>query len=372
LNLFFNELLFVKGKTMKRYAVIMAGGSGTRFWPKSRCSYPKQFLSIGSDKTLIEESVERLDGLVQAENILIVINKDHLSLSKKTLPMIPEENFIVEPSARNTAACIALAAFHISRNDPSASMIVLPSDHKILDCAGFISRSDTAFRVAEAGKNLVTFGIIPEYPETGYGYIEYGSQNYIELGEGIMKVKRFCEKPDADKAWKYYSSGTHLWNSGMFVWSVETILGALQSHLPKTWEALNPLITMEQDKIQSFLDEVYPALESISIDYAVMEKAENVYTVKGNFGWSDVGSWRTLEKMMKPDENGNAIEGDVIIADSANNIVIGNKRLIALLHVDDLIVVDADDALLICPKERAQNVKQIVEKLKEKGRNDLL
>jgi mannose-1-phosphate guanylyltransferase len=357
---------------MKRYAVIMAGGSGTRFWPKSRCNYPKQFLSIGSDRALIEETVDRLDGLVKIENIMVVINKDLLSLAMETLPMIPVENFIIEPSARNTAACIALAAFHISRNDPSALMIVLPSDHKILDSAGFISRSEIAFKVAEAGNNLVTFGIIPEYPETGYGYIEYGSPHYIELGEGIMEVKRFCEKPDADRAWKYYSSGTHLWNSGMFVWSAETILGALRSHLSKTWEVLNPLMTIEQDKILSFLDKVYPVLESISIDYAVMEKAENVYTVKGNFGWSDVGSWRALEKMLKPDENGNAIEGDVIIADSTNNIVVGNKRLIALLHVDDLIVVDTDDALLICPKERSQNVKKIVEKLKKKGRNDLL
>jgi mannose-1-phosphate guanylyltransferase len=357
---------------MKRYAVIMAGGSGTRFWPKSRSNYPKQFLSIGSDKSLIEETVERLEEIVQPDNILIIINRDHRDLAKKKLPMIPQENFIVEPSAKNTAACIALAAFYISRNDPSASMIVLPSDHKILDCAGFISKSDMAFRVAEAGKNLVTFGIIPEYPETGYGYIECGSPDYIELGEGIMKVKRFCEKPDADRAWKYYSSGIYLWNSGMFVWSVQTILGALHSYLPKTWEALNPLMAMDQDKIQSFLDEVYPTLESISIDYAVMEKADNVYTVKGNFGWSDVGSWRALEKMMKPDENGNSIDGDVIISDSTNNIIVGNKRLIALLHIDDLIVVDTEDAILICPKERAQNVKQIVEKLREKGREDLL
>jgi mannose-1-phosphate guanylyltransferase len=357
---------------MKRYAVIMAGGSGTRFWPKSRSNYPKQFLSIGSDKSLIEETVARLEEIIQPDDNLIIINRDHRDLAKKKLPMIPHENFIVEPSAKNTAACIALAAFYISRNDPSASMIVLPSDHKILDCAGFISRSETAFRVAETGNNLVTFGIIPEYAETGYGYIESGDQCYMEFGDDVMKVRKFCEKPDADTAWKYYSSGRHLWNSGMFVWSVQAILSSLQTNLPGTWEALNPLMAMDQDKIQSFLDEVYPTLESISIDYAVMEKADNVYTVKGNFGWSDVGSWRTLEKMMKPDENDNSIDGDVIISNSTNNIIVGNKRLIALLHVDDLIVVDTEDAILICSKERAQNVKQIVEKLREKGRKDLL
>lgn len=357
---------------MKRYAVIMAGGSGTRFWPKSRCNYPKQFLSIGSDKSLIEETVERLEKIVERENILVIINKDHLELARKKLPAIPKNNFIAEPMGKNTAACIALAAFYISRQTPEASMIVLPADHKISDKNDFVSRAEIAFRVAEAGNNLVTFGIIPEYNETGYGYIEYGDHHYSELGNGVMEVVKFCEKPDSDKAWEYYSSGRHLWNSGMFVWTVETILGALQTLLPATWNALNPLVMIEREKIESFLDNAYPKLESISIDYAVMERADNVYTIKSNFGWSDVGGWRTLEKMMKPDEDGNSIEGDVIATESSNNIVIGNKRLIALLHVDDMIIVDTDDAILICPKERAQNVRKIVEELKNKGRKELL
>jgi mannose-1-phosphate guanylyltransferase len=357
---------------MTRYVVIMAGGSGTRFWPKSRSNYPKQFLSIGSDKSLIEETVERFQEMVKPENILIIINKEHRELARKKLPWIPERNIIAEPVARNTAACIALAAFYISRKDPEASMIVLPADHKILDKQGYIARAELAFKVAEAGKNLVTFGIIPEYAEAGYGYIEYGDSHYKELGDGVMKVRKFCEKPDADKAWEYYSSGHHLWNSGMFVWKVQTIIEALKSYLQKTAEKLKPLISIDENEIRSFLADVFPTLDSISIDYAVMEKAENVYTVKGNFGWSDVGSWRTLEKMMKPDESNNAIDGDVVAVDSNNNIVVGNKRLVALLHIDDLIVVDTDQAVLICPKDRAQDVREIVEKLKQLGRDDLL
>ena len=357
---------------MKRYAVIMAGGSGTRFWPKSRSNYPKQFLSIGSDKSLIEETVERLEELIKPENILIIINKEHRELAKKKLTEIPEKNIIAEPVARNTAACIALAAFYISRKDPKASMMVLPSDHKILDRQGFISRTELAFKVAEAKDNLVTFGIVPEYSETGYGYIEFGNSQYEEFGDGVMKVRKFCEKPDTEKAWEYYSSGHHLWNSGMFVWTVQTIIEALKAHLPKTAEKLSPLITIPESDISSFLIDVFPTLDSISIDYAVMEKADNVYTVKGNFGWSDVGSWRALDKMMKPDENNNALTGDVVTIDSSNNIVVADRRLIALLHVDDLVVVETEQAVLICPKEKAQDVREIVEKLKQLGRDDLL
>ena len=362
----------LKGGWMIRYAVIMAGGSGTRFWPKSRKNYPKQFLSIGSNKSLIAETVERLEEIIKPENILIIINKDHRELAKKELPFIPDRNIISEPAARNTASCIALAAYYIARFDKDASMIVLPADHKILDKQGFVSRAELAFKVAEAGNNLVTFGIIPEYSETGYGYIEYGDQYYSELGEGIMKVLRFCEKPDVSKAWEYYSSGRHLWNSGMFVWKTNTIINALKKYLPETAEKLNALSEIDDKEIHKFLEDVFPKLKSISIDYAVMEKADNVYTVRGNFGWSDVGSWRTLEKMLKPDECNNAIEGDVITIDSNNNIVVGNKRLISLLHIDDLIVVDIDSALLICPKERAQDVREVVEKLKSLGRNELL
>lgn len=350
----------------------MAGGSGTRFWPKSRSNYPKQFLAIGSEKSLIEETVDRLEETIEPQNILIIINREHRELAENKLPRIPPGNIIAEPIARNTAACIALAAYFISRKDPESSMIVLPADHKIMDKRGFISKMELAFKVAEAGNNLVTFGIIPEYNETGYGYIEYNDSSSVEFGDGVMRVKKFCEKPDADKAWEYYSSGHHLWNSGMFVWKTQSIVDAMKQYIPKTAEKLHPLISLPEGEIASFLVKAYPTLDSISIDYAVMEKADNVFTVKGNFGWSDVGSWRSLEKMMKPDENNNAVDGDVIAVDSNNNIIVGDKRLIALLHIDDLIIVDTDQAVLICPKDRAQDVRDIVNKLKQLNRDELL
>lgn len=350
----------------------MAGWSGTRFWPKSRKAEPKQFLKIGSDKTLIQETVERLDPLIKPENIYLVISRQHLELVHEQLPDVPEENILIEPVGRNTTACIALAAYYISRKDTEGIMCVLPADHKMLDQKAYREKLKVAIEVAAEGDNLVTFGITPEYPETGYGYIEHGEHCFSEISSGVMKVKRFCEKPNADNAWKYYSSGNYFWNSGMFIWSVDAITRAVEKHMPSTADALRPLVKIDQSEIDSFLDETFPTLEPISIDYGVMERADNVYVVEGSFGWSDVGSWRALDKMIKPDDRDNAISGDVVAVESGGNIVIGNKRLITLLHVDDLVIVDTDDALLICPKEKTQDVRQIVDMLKEKGREDLL
>ncbi len=357
---------------MNRYAVIMAGGSGTRFWPRSRKAHPKQFLKIGGEKTLIQETIERLEPVVKPENVYLVISKAHLKLAQEQLPDVPRENFLVEPVGRNTTACIALAAYYIARKDKDGVMCVLPADHKIHDRNSYVERLELAMEVASRGDNLVTFGIVPEYPETGYGYIEHGDSCMKETGAGIMEVKRFCEKPDADDAWKYYSSGNYFWNSGMFIWSVSSIVNALKRHMPATADALSKIVDLNDSEIGAYLEKTYPELEPISIDYGVMEKADNVYVVKGTFGWSDVGSWKTLEKMIKPDSNGNSIEGDVVSIESNNNVVIGNKRLITLLHVDDLVVVETDDALMICSKDKTQEVRKIVDELKEKGREEHL
>ncbi|MBP0957374.1 MAG: mannose-1-phosphate guanylyltransferase [Oscillospiraceae bacterium] len=357
---------------MKNVAVIMAGGKGERFWPKSRNSMPKQFLSLTSDgETMLQKTVGRLKGLVEPEDVFIVTNAAYSDLVKEQIDGIPEENILLEPASRNTAPCIGLAASVIKKKYGDAVMIVLPSDHLIKFNQMFLDTLKSAVSVAEDGLKLVTIGITPTYPETGYGYINFDPEG--SPFSGVYKVKRFVEKPNIELAKEYVNSGEYLWNSGMFVWKASSILANIDKFLKDMTEGLAQIAEcFGTDCFGEKLNEIFPKFRSESIDFGVMEKASDVYTIPGNFGWDDVGNWLALERINRTNEYGNMVQGDVITIDTKNTSVCGNKKLIALVGIEDLVVVDTDDALLICAKDSTQNVKKVIENLKICNRNELV
>ena len=355
---------------MKTTAVIMAGGRGERFWPKSRNSCPKQFLSLTSDgETMIQKTVRRLLPLVDMSDIYIVTNAAYGSLVAEQLPDIPKENILSEPTARNTAPCIAFAAAVINRKYDDAIMMVLPSDHLIGLEDIYINTLKKAAKVAAQNGNLVTIGITPEYPETGYGYINFGSEDE----SGAYKVERFVEKPDLATAEMYFTSGKYLWNSGMFVWKLSTILDNIKRLMPDIYEgAVKIGEAYGTDSFNEVLVREFTAFRSESVDFGIMEKAENIYTIPGSFGWDDVGSWLAVERINKTDSDKNYITGDVISVASRHTTVCGGKRLIAAVGLEDVIIVDTDDAVLVCSKNSTQDVKKVIAQLREQGRNELV
>ncbi|MBE0069267.1 mannose-1-phosphate guanylyltransferase [Thermoanaerobacterium thermosaccharolyticum] len=348
--------------------VIMAGGKGERFWPKSRIKMPKQFLKLYGDKTMIQQTVDRLKKLMPIENIFVVTNIDYAGLISDQIPELPTENILIEPMGKNTAACIGLAALHTERLDRDSIMVVVPSDHVIKDEETYLGVLKTAIEKAKSGNNLVTIGIKPQHPETGYGYINFKKITHEILNNNpVHKVERFVEKPDYDTAVKYVESGDYLWNSGMFIWKTSAILNAIKEYMPQLYSALNVIKeNFDSDEIEKILYEEYSKLESISIDYGIMEKAKNVYVVPGDFGWDDVGSWTSIERLYEKDENGNVIKGNVISVDTKKCIITGSDKLIATLGIEDVIIIDTEDALLICSKDKAQNVKEVLQELREK------
>lgn len=354
---------------MKITAVIMAGGRGERFWPKSRNTRPKQFLSLTKDgETMIQKTVKRLLSLVDMEDIFIVTNAAYISLVKEQLPKLPEENILAEPCARNTAPCIAFAAAVIGRKYDDAVMLVLPSDHLIGYEDIYISTLKKAVAVSEEGRNLVTIGITPTYPETGYGYINFGK----EAGNAY-EVERFVEKPDLATAKEYLASGKYLWNSGMFVWKISSIMANLKEYMPEIYEgALRIGEAFGTESYNEVLVKEFTAFTSESVDFGIMEKASNIYTIPGSFGWDDVGSWLAVERINETDDDKNYIEGNVISIGSERATICGGKRLIAAVGVEDIIIVDTDDAVLICSKNNTQDVKQVIAQLKDQGCNDLV
>lgn len=359
---------------MKIVAVIMAGGKGERFWPRSRKNMPKQFLSLTDDgKTMIQHTVERLSPIVDIEDVFIVTNKDYKELVKQQLKDISDENILLEPMAKNTAPCIGLAAVHIRRKYQDAIMLVLPSDHLIKYNELYIDTLKDAARVAEEAHNLVTIGITPTYPETGYGYINFGAREKEDGKSSAYCVNRFVEKPNLELAKEYLASGKYLWNSGMFVWKTSTILKRFEELLPEVYAGMleieNSIGKKEEEQV---VEAIFSKVPAESIDYGIMEHATNIYTIPGNFGWDDVGSWLALERINKTNENGNVIQGNVISINTNNTIVQGTDKLIATIGVENLIIVDTDDAMLICTKESTQEVKKVIENLKVCNREDYL
>lgn len=354
---------------MKTTAVIMAGGRGERFWPKSRNSRPKQFLSLTADgETMIQKTVKRLLPLVDMEDIFIVTNAAYTDLVLAQLPGIPKENILAEPCARNTAPCIAFAAAVIGRKYDDAMMLVLPSDHLIGYEDIYVNTLRKAIRAAEEGSNLVTIGITPAYPETGYGYINFGR----EAGD-TYEVERFVEKPDLPTAKEYLASGKYLWNSGMFVWKVSSIMSNMQKLMPDIYDgAVRIGEAYGKPEFNAVLVKEFTAFRSESVDFGIMEHADNIYTIPGSFGWDDVGSWLAVERINETDDDRNYVEGDVISVGSERTTICGGKRLIAAVGVEDIIIVDTDDALLVCSKNSTQDVKKVIAQLREQGRTELV
>ncbi len=356
---------------MKKTALIMAGGHGERFWPRSRRNLPKQFLSLTNDgKTLIQLTVDRIRPLVDSEDIYISTNKDYADLIHEQLPDIPKENILFEPVGRNTAPCIGMGAAFVSKKYEDALMIVLPSDHLIKYNQMFVSTLKDACDIAETNPALVTIGIAPTFAETGYGYIRFDPNNTLNRG---YKVLNFTEKPSLEVAKEYVSSNEYLWNSGMFVWKASSILERFERLMPDVYENLeiikNAINTSQQNEI---IEKVFPNFPSISIDYGVMEKSDNIYTIPGTFGWDDVGSWLAMERIRKTNEFGNITDGNVMTIKTQNCIIEGHKKLIACVGVEDLVIVDTDDATLICSKDSTNDIKKVIENLKVWNRDEYL
>ncbi len=355
---------------MKLFAVIMAGGVGARFWPRSKQTKPKQLLRIFGEKSMIQHTVDRLEGFIEKENIFVITNSIQQPKIQKQLPGIPEENIIAEPFGKNTAPCIGLASVIVEKIDKDAVTITLPADHLIQNEEAFIETLKCAAEHAESSKGLVTLGINPVRPETGYGYIQIDDN---EISEGIHKVLRFAEKPNLGTAKRFMESGDFFWNSGIFIWKVETILKEIEKYLPDLSEGLDELRpTIGTSEFYKTLANVYGKVKSISIDYGIMENSKEVYMMKGNFEWSDVGSWEAVYQLSEKDKDGNVKEGDVFVSNSSNSYVHSRKKFAAVLGMEDTIVIDTNDSLLVCKREYAQDVKQIVDYLKLKKRNELL
>ena len=351
------------------YAVIMAGGRGTRFWPRSREKKPKHLLDIISEKTIIQETVDRIKPLITPDNILVVTGKKHARALMQAASGNSSRNIIIEPEGKNTAACIGLAALHIRKRVSDDTMVVLPSDHAIADSRKFINVLDAATKVAAQEEGLVTIGIKPSSIQTGFGYIEQADSVQHIADEEVFRVKSIREKPDFQQAQKFVQSGNFYWNSGMFIWKASTILKEIARWMPDLYAGLmkinEALGTPDEAAI---VPRVYRRLKSISIDYGVMEKADNVFMLQGDFGWSDVGSWDALWEISAKDDKGNALTGggNVIFEDTEGSLVYSPKKLVALVGIKDLIIVETKDALLICKKGPSQNVKKVVEALEEK------
>lgn len=358
---------------MNRCAVIMAGGTGERFWPKSRRSMPKQFLALGDDEeTMIQKTVNRISRLVAGEDIFIVTNRDYKAIVRSQIPQLPEENILCEPCSRNTAPCIAYAAAVISKKYNDAVMIVLPSDHLIRYDEMYLDTMEQACLTAREKQALVTVGIVPTYPETGYGYIKF-SPNDGERGSFVYSVDRFVEKPSSETAKEYLVSGKYLWNSGMFIWTVSAITEKFRSIMPRLYDFYVEIRdSLDKENAGEILDRCYRETESISIDFGILEHSDNIFTIPGNFGWDDVGSWLAMERINITNEYGNIEKGDVITIDTSKSIIVGGKKLIAAVGVEDVIIVDAEDSILICAKDSTAKIKTVLDRLRRENREGLL
>ena len=349
-------------------ALIMAGGIGTRFWPLSRKTNPKQFLNIISDDSMIQMTVKRLRPKIKVDDIYIVTAGSQAELISKHLPCLPQENIIIEPFGMNTAPCIALSAQYLARKyDKKEKMIVLPADHLIALNDDFLASLDMGESSAQED-NLVTFGIKPNYPATGYGYIEAGK----EIDDNKFSVIQFKEKPDLETAEQFIESGNFFWNSGMFMWKIETILDAYKAYLPKVAEILEKIdIRWNEDGLTTDISSEYALMPRIPVDIGIMEQAEKRVVIPVDYGWSDVGSWKALYDISDKDENNNVINCDNQTIDSNNNYI-NSSKFVALIGVDDLVIVESEDALLIAKKDRSEDVKTIVEKLAKDNIDKLL
>lgn len=357
--------LAIGGFILKVTAVIMAGGKGERFWPKSRTNLPKQFLNISGSKSMIQHTIDRLRKLIDISQIFIVTNELYAELIHIQVPDLPLENIIIEPEGRNTAPCVGLASIIIEEKFPDSTMIVLPSDHIIENEDGFVHILKTAIEVSSEGNNLVTLGIEPSYPETGYGYIE-STKVVRELNSlEVHKVSKFVEKPNMITAQSYIEQGNYFWNSGIFVWRNKVIQAYIKELMPEMHQLLEDMkLSFLTEDRNATIKKMFPLMPDQSIDYGIMEKVDNIYVIPCIFGWDDVGSWTALERINTKDDNGNVIKGNILNLDTKDCIIESNGKLIATLGIQDLIIVDTEDVTLICSKDKAQEVKTLLKELR--------
>jgi mannose-1-phosphate guanylyltransferase len=354
------------------FSVIMAGGVGTRFWPCSRRKHPKQLLDLTGGGSMIRLTVERLSGLSSPEEIFIITNRSQAkAIRAEVAGGVSPGNIISEPVGRNTSAAIGLAGVLLRRIDPDSRMLVLPADHLIEPVAAF----EKAVRAAEAyvadRGGFLTFGIQPTRPETGYGYIQAGARVFSHSGLDVFAAEAFLEKPDPPTAERFFETGTYFWNSGMFMWNTDEILEAIERFIPDLYAVFVDVDErLGSENLAEILDDVYPQAPDISIDYGVMERADQVVVLRPDFSWNDVGSWEYLRDLHPPDAHGNVSIGDHVLIDSSGNTIYSPDRLIGVMGVDELAVIDAGDAILICPRQRVQEVRRIVDRLKDTGREE--
>jgi mannose-1-phosphate guanylyltransferase len=360
-------------------AVLLAGGRGTRFWPRSRMRTPKQLLNIIGRETMLRETAARLDPLVPPRDIWVVTNSEQAAAVRRELRGVPASHVLAEPVGRNTAAAIALAAIHLAHERVDAVMAVLPSDSYVADARRYRSLVRAALELARTPENLVVLGIPPARPETGYGYIERGAMAARPGGVAAYSVKRFTEKPALPLAKKYVALGRYFWNAGMFFWRVSTFLDALRRFLPATYEALLELgKTIGTPRYASALRRIYPRLENISVDYAIMERAtrtkgaSRVFVIPAKIGWSDIGSWAAVSELLAAKRGGNVSAGPHFALDAEGNYFWSPKKFVAAIGVRDLVLVETDDALLLCSRDRSQDVGKIVKWLEGQKQKQLL
>ena len=355
----------------KRYVVIMAGGRGERFWPESRTTRPKQLLPIVGEKAMLAQTIDRLAGLVTVKDVFVITNTEQRDAVLEVCPELDPNKVIGEPVGRDTAAAVGLATVLVRREDSDAVFAMLPADSVIHNTAGLCATLESAFAAAEADPVLATIGITATFPATGYGYIQQGNSSGDYAGQAVYQVKRFVEKPDLATAQNYLDAGDYFWNAGMFIWSVPAIVAELEKSTPSLWQALQAIDQGLEagQSIDTLLVKYYPKLEKVSVDYAIIEKANNVVMVESGFDWDDVGEWPALSRHYPSDEADNVVRGSAELADASGNIVYSrdDKHLVALLGVQDLIVVRTDDATLVCHKDKAQEIKDLVKKIGAKA-----
>jgi len=365
---------------MKSYAIIMAGGVGARFWPYGTHKIPKQFLPIAnSPDTMLQMTVKRIQDFIPFERIFVSTNEQYINEVKKQVPKIPHNNIIGEPVGRNTAPCVGLASIILKQTDERAKMLVVPADHLIEELDEFRKTILAGLEFIEKNDAIVTLGINPTHPETGYGYIQFVDDSYLTIeseGKGktnVYKVKTFAEKPTLETAKEFLRSGDFLWNSGVFIFRADVILKEIKKSLPDLYHELTKIEKdIHSNKFHKTLDKVFREIKGISIDYGVMEKANNVFVIKGNFKWSDLGSWDEVYRIKNKDKAGNVTLGETHIKDSKNNLILSQKGFVGVIGAEDLIVINTKEGLLICKRGRSQEVKEILDFLKRKGLTDYL
>ena len=354
------------------YAVVMAGGSGTRFWPLSRRKHPKQLLELFGHGTLLEQTVERLLPLIPAERIYIYTNETVLSEVRRRLPQIPRAQIVAEPASRNTAPTLGVAAHEICRRDPQGLMVVLPADHIIAKPAEFLRVLRAGIEVANKEDSTVVIGLKPTRPDTGFGYVRIASAETRVGGQKIHRVEMFTEKPPLALARKYVASERYLWNGGMFIWRASTLLENFAKHQPKMADQLATLAAAGGPRSPKNFRRLFPQFEKISIDFAIMEKISDIHAVSADIGWNDVGSWAVVYDLTAKDSDANVRPAHSLSLDSHGNMVVSKKKFVVTVGVQDLVIVETDDALLICPRDRSQDVGKAVQALEKAGRKELL